>query len=91
MWLYCRCRGASLWQWMCRLAVGGQRRKKPSGRVLLCGGVAFLWERERIGNEDVIRYTCMCGYVYVHLHVYVFNHVTLYMHVHLQPFTYTCM
>lgn len=55
-----RCKGASLWQWMYKLAIGGQRRKRPNGRVLLCGAVAFLWERERIGNEDVIRYMNRC-------------------------------
>lgn len=57
-----RCQGVSLWQWICKLAISGHRRKMPSGRVLLCGAVAFLWDRERIGNEDVIRY------VYINRH-----------------------
>lgn len=51
-----RCQGASLWRWISKLAISGHRRTRPSGRVLLCGAVAFLWDRERIGNEDVIRY-----------------------------------
>ena len=42
--------------------------------MLLCGAVAFLWERERIGNEEVMRY--------IHSHV---HHAT-YVHV----YTCTC-
>ena len=67
----CRYRGSSLWLWIRELAKGGQKGRRPSGRVLLCGAVAFLWEREKIGNEEVIRYvnmythvTCTCTFAY---------------------------
>ena len=50
-----------MWRRMCEVALGGgQRIKRPSGRVLLCGAVTFLWERERIGNDDVI--SCLKEY-----------------------------
>ena len=62
---YSRCRGAAMWQQMCVVAMDSQRGKRPSGRVLLYGAVAFLWERERIGNDDVIRYVYMYMYFYV--------------------------
>ena len=36
---------------------------RPAGgasrRLLLMGGVAFVWERERISNEDIVRYVLL--------------------------------
>ena len=38
------------WRRVSHRPVGG-----ASPRMLLMGGVAFVWERERISNEDIVR------------------------------------
>lgn len=37
------------------LAVCARRGRRPNVRVLLCGAVTFLWDRERVSNEEVVR------------------------------------
>lgn len=48
----------AVWQQMWRnawLAVYARRGRRPNVRVLLCGAITFLWDRERISNEEVVR------------------------------------
>ena len=56
-----------MWRWVCegvQSRVGAPRGKRPSGRMLMCGAVAFLWDRERIGNEEVARYVYIAAMMY---------------------------
>ena len=45
-----------LWQLLHTCVTSLKKGNHPSGRVLFGGAVAFLWERERISNDDAIRY-----------------------------------
>lgn len=54
----CRHRYTALLKWMCEAAIYRPKGKGPSGKMMFGGAVAFLWERERIGNDEAIRY-CM--------------------------------